>query len=347
MIAVQGPKALELCRGLTAGRRRPARLLLRRADALPRASRASSAAPATPARTAWSSWSAPSQAVSCGRSWSARGARPCGLGARDTLRLEAAMPLYGHELSEEIDPFQAGLGWAVKLDKGDFIGRDGPAAPAAGHRRCRGASAWSWRASASPAKGRPCSHGGQAIGRVTSGTFAPTAGQGHRHGLCRSGHDRSRAPPARWTCAARPAPARVVPLAVLPQAENAEPLAAASGETSMDPEKAALRRRPTSGPASRATSAPSASRKFAVDQLTDIVYIELPDVGDHVFAGDSFGEIESVKAVSDLYAPVDGEVDRRQREAAQTIPTIITERPLRQGLDDQDQGRAGHQRSTT
>jgi aminomethyltransferase len=53
----------------------------------------------------------------------ARGAVPCGLGARDTLRLEAAMPLYGHELNETIDPIQAGLGWAVKLDKGEFVGR--------------------------------------------------------------------------------------------------------------------------------------------------------------------------------------------------------------------------------
>jgi aminomethyltransferase len=53
----------------------------------------------------------------------AQGAVPCGLGARDTLRLEAAMPLYGHELNESINPLQAGLGWAVKLDKGDFIGR--------------------------------------------------------------------------------------------------------------------------------------------------------------------------------------------------------------------------------
>ncbi|HXD87567.1 MAG TPA: glycine cleavage system aminomethyltransferase GcvT [Urbifossiella sp.] len=52
-----------------------------------------------------------------------RGAVPCGLGARDTLRLEAGMPLYGHELTEAINPIQAGLGWAVKLDKGDFIGR--------------------------------------------------------------------------------------------------------------------------------------------------------------------------------------------------------------------------------
>ena len=47
---------------------------------------------------------------------------------------------------------------------------------------------------------------------------------------------------------------------------------------------------------------------FACEQLTDVVFVELPDVGDHVFAGDSFGEIESVKAVSDLYSPVNGEV---------------------------------------
>src|SRR5262249_36098604 len=52
-----------------------------------------------------------------------KGAVPCGLGSRDTLRLEAAMPLYGHELNEAIDPIHAGLDWAVKLDKGDFIGR--------------------------------------------------------------------------------------------------------------------------------------------------------------------------------------------------------------------------------
>lgn len=53
-----------------------------------------------------------------------RGAVPCGLGARDTLRLEAAMPLYGHELNENLDPLTAGLNWAVKLDKGEFIGRN-------------------------------------------------------------------------------------------------------------------------------------------------------------------------------------------------------------------------------
>ncbi len=52
------------------------------------------------------------------------GVTPVGLGARDSLRLEAGYPLYGHEISETITPLQAGLGWAVKLDKGDFIGCD-------------------------------------------------------------------------------------------------------------------------------------------------------------------------------------------------------------------------------
>jgi aminomethyltransferase len=52
------------------------------------------------------------------------GIRPCGLGARNTLRLEAGMSLYGHEISEKIDVFEAGLDRWLKLDKGDFIGRD-------------------------------------------------------------------------------------------------------------------------------------------------------------------------------------------------------------------------------
>lgn len=52
------------------------------------------------------------------------GVLPCGLGARDSLRLEAAMPLHGHELGEDISALESGLGWIVKFDKGNFIGRD-------------------------------------------------------------------------------------------------------------------------------------------------------------------------------------------------------------------------------
>jgi aminomethyltransferase len=51
------------------------------------------------------------------------GIKPCGLGARNTLRLEAGMALYGHEIHASITPLEAGLAWIVKLDKGDFIGR--------------------------------------------------------------------------------------------------------------------------------------------------------------------------------------------------------------------------------
>ncbi|EXG78924.1 glycine cleavage system aminomethyltransferase GcvT [Cloacibacillus evryensis] len=53
------------------------------------------------------------------------GVEPCGLGSRDTLRTEAALPLYGHEITEVIDPLTAGLNFAVKMDKPDFIGKSG------------------------------------------------------------------------------------------------------------------------------------------------------------------------------------------------------------------------------
>jgi aminomethyltransferase len=102
-----------------------------------------------------------------------RGAKPCGLGARDTLRLEAAMPLYGHELTEDIDPFQAGLGWAVKLDKGDFVGREALA------RRRQDKSlpqrvGLELEGKRLAREGASVMKDGKAIGKVTSGTFAPT-----------------------------------------------------------------------------------------------------------------------------------------------------------------------------
>jgi glycine cleavage system H protein len=70
--------------------------------------------------------------------------------------------------------------------------------------------------------------------------------------------------------------------------------------------------------------------QFAVDQLTDIIYIDLPDVDDPVASGDSFGEIESVKAVSDLYSPVTGDVTT-VNEKLQNDPTIISKDPYKAG----------------
>ena len=57
---------------------------------------------------------------------------PCGLGARDTLRLEMAYRLYGNDMDDATTPLEAGLAWVVKLDKGDFIGRGALVAPARG-----------------------------------------------------------------------------------------------------------------------------------------------------------------------------------------------------------------------
>lgn len=54
----------------------------------------------------------------------AKGAAPCGLAARDVLRLEVCFPLYGHELNDEVNPYDAGLGWTVKLPKTKFVGKD-------------------------------------------------------------------------------------------------------------------------------------------------------------------------------------------------------------------------------
>jgi len=70
--------------------------------------------------------------------------------------------------------------------------------------------------------------------------------------------------------------------------------------------------------------------KFAADQLTDVTYIELPHVGDHVFNGESFGNIETVKAVSDLYAPVDGEVIE-VNEKLLNEPNFIIQEPFSGG----------------
>lgn len=101
------------------------------------------------------------------------GVRPAGLAARDTLRLEAAMPLYGHELSESINPFQAGLDFAVNLKDRDFIGREALL-------RLKSDSSQSKRVGLALTGRRiPREHygvfaGDKRVGEITSGTFSPT-----------------------------------------------------------------------------------------------------------------------------------------------------------------------------
>jgi aminomethyltransferase len=98
--------------------------------------------------------------------------KPAGLGARDTLRLEAGMPLYGHELSENIDPISAGLSWAVDLNK-EFVGAEklreihqrGPT------RKLVGLELEAKRIAR---QGTPVVKESTVIGEVTSGTWGPT-----------------------------------------------------------------------------------------------------------------------------------------------------------------------------
>ncbi len=115
----------------------------------------------------------PQDAVALCDKFVSLGVKPCGLGARDTLRLEAAMPLYGHELTEDIDPFTAGLEFAVKLDKPDFLGKAALAkiAPQTNRKRRIGLLLDSKRIAR---EGCSVLFGEQAVGTVTSGTFSPT-----------------------------------------------------------------------------------------------------------------------------------------------------------------------------
>ena len=99
------------------------------------------------------------------------GMKPIGLGARDTLRLEARFSLYGNEIDETTNPIEAGLGWTCKLDK-DFVGRDQIAAKKAQgpSRKIAGLVVEGGVAR----HGHEVASGGEVVGRVTSGTYGPT-----------------------------------------------------------------------------------------------------------------------------------------------------------------------------
>ncbi|MFH1312031.1 MAG: glycine cleavage system aminomethyltransferase GcvT [Candidatus Eisenbacteria bacterium] len=99
--------------------------------------------------------------------------KPCGLGARDTLRLEMAFRLHGSDMDESTTPFEAGLGWTVKLDKGDFYGRDALVRQKESGipKKLIGLRSDARRFARRGSKVRS---GGEEIGEVTSGGFSPS-----------------------------------------------------------------------------------------------------------------------------------------------------------------------------
>ncbi|MFH1347409.1 MAG: glycine cleavage system aminomethyltransferase GcvT [Candidatus Margulisiibacteriota bacterium] len=103
------------------------------------------------------------------------GVQPCGLGARDTLRLEAGYPLYGHEYDDNTTPLEAGYGWAVKLDKGNFVGKKPLLAEKEkGLKKKLVGLVPEGRAIPRSDDSIFVDGGSSPIGKITSGTFSPT-----------------------------------------------------------------------------------------------------------------------------------------------------------------------------
>ena len=167
-LALQGPKAEEILRTLTGD------IPEKNYTAVLRGTVAGM--PCLVSRTGYTGedgfelYCAPADAPALWDALTAGGALPCGLGARDTLRLEAAMPLYGHELSAEINPYEAGLGIFVKLDKPNFIGKSALEAARPVKRRRVGLR-MTGRGIAREAC--PVYDGERQVGVVTSGTHCP------------------------------------------------------------------------------------------------------------------------------------------------------------------------------
>jgi aminomethyltransferase len=109
---------------------------------------------------------------------SPHGIKPAGLGARDTLRTEVCYPLYGHELDEATTPIEAGLGFFIALDKGEFMGRSVLAEQKAGGAPRKSVAFKMTGRSAPPRPHYPVWVNGAAVGQVTSGTQSPSLGTG-------------------------------------------------------------------------------------------------------------------------------------------------------------------------
>ncbi len=138
-------------------------------------------APATPARMVLKSRPGRGHPASLGqdsRRWPPFGIKPCGLGARDTLRTEVCYPLYGHELDEHTTPIEAGVGFFVSLDKGEFNGRSVLAEQKANGVKKKLVAFKMTDKSAPPRPHYPIWANGANVGIVTSGTQSPSLNLG-------------------------------------------------------------------------------------------------------------------------------------------------------------------------
>jgi aminomethyltransferase len=175
-IAVQGPRALEVTQQVTAAPLAELKYY-RFVEGEVAGSKALIARTGYTGEDGFEIYVAPAAAPALWRKLLAVGAEhgivPCGLGARDTLRFEACMALYGNDIDDTTTPLEAGLDWIVKFDKEPFLGRE-----ALLKQREQGIGrklvGFEMRGRGIPRHGYPICDGDRQVGAVTSGTFAPT-----------------------------------------------------------------------------------------------------------------------------------------------------------------------------
>ena len=254
------------------------------------------------------------------------GIEPIGLGARDTLRLDARLSLYGNEIDETTNPLEAGLGWVVKFDKPDFIGK----AALVRTQRARSGTDLGrlrddrprHRAPRLPAVRRRR----QRVRGMHLGRPLAHPGQEHRSRLCpsRVERDRQRAP-GRLPRQKDPRTDREDSLL---QAQVNGQSAEETNSTMSSPKEVKEDRKYTKDHEWARTEGSEllvGITAFAVDALGDITLVSLDvKVGDSVSAGKTFGTIESVKTLSDLFAPVSGKITRING-ALENNPELINE----------------------
>src|SRR5690606_21001952 len=305
MIAVQGPNARERVRGLLDAAGAEAADKLGRFAAIDVHSK--DGTPLFIARTGYTGEDGfeivvpQDRAVALWEALLAAGVKPAGLGARDTLRLEAGLNLYGQDMDESVTPYEAALGWTVALDEGrDFIGR------AALERQKAAGDARRMIGLVMDGKG-VLRHGQKVLtpagdGEILSGTFSPTLGKAIAF---------ARVPAGAGVDAEVPVLARrqgtglnYRPTSTYPGHADPYPepkMSEIPGDLKFNKSHEWLR---VEGDG-KATIGIS---DHAQGLLGDLVYVELPNVGDRVEAGNASAVVESVKAASDVYSPVTGTV---------------------------------------
>ena len=223
------------------------------------------------------------------------GIKPCGLGARDTLRLEMCYPLNGSDLSPERNPIEAGLGFFVDLSKPNFIGRDALLkAKEIGPRE----KLVPFRMKEKGPPPRPhyaVFQNGQRIGEVTSGTLSPSLNWGVGMAYVSAAHAK---------------------------------IGAANRHRNSQPKISSHDRKETALQEISNMNVPDdlfytethewikregenirvGITDHAQSELTDVVYVELPKMDRQANAKEAIAVVESVKAASDIYAPVKGTV---------------------------------------